>query len=54
MLVGTNLPIYDAGSQVDAKAEETRVNARVEALIRLAAEANVDFWADERHCRAIV
>ena len=42
------------GSQIDAKAEEARVNARVEVLMRISAEANVDFWSDERRCRAIV
>ena len=45
---------FSAGSQVDAKAEYRSVNAQVESLVQLAAEANVDFWADGRHCRVIV
>jgi hypothetical protein len=39
---------------LDAAAKERRVKLRVGGLMRLAAEANVNFWVDEAHCRAIV
>ena len=42
------------GSFLDTAAEEQRVNLRVGSLMRLAKEANVDFWADETRCRRIV
>jgi hypothetical protein len=42
------------GSFVDIAAEEQRVNLRVRGLLRLATEANVDFWADETRCHRIV
>jgi hypothetical protein len=45
---------FCTGSSLDAAAEEKRVNLRVGVLMRLAAEANVDFWVDETRCRAIV
>jgi hypothetical protein len=45
---------FRIGSSLDAAAEEERVNHRVGFLMRLAAEANVDFWAEETRCRAIV
>ena len=45
---------FAIGSFLDTAAEEQRVNLRVGSLMRLAKEANVDFWADETRCRRIV
>jgi hypothetical protein len=39
---------------LDVAAEEKRVNLVVGVLMRLAAEANANFWADETRCRTIV
>jgi hypothetical protein len=39
---------------IDAAAEEQRVNARVETLLRLAKTHGVNFWADEGRTRRIV
>jgi hypothetical protein len=39
---------------LDTAAEEQRVNHQVEILTRLAADTNVNFWADEARYRAIV
>jgi hypothetical protein len=44
----------DLGFFLDIAAEEQRVNLRVGGLMRLAAKANIDFWADEEWCRRIV
>ena len=43
-----------AGCRLDVDAEDTRVNARVETLLRISQEAGSDFWADETRCRTIV
>jgi hypothetical protein len=49
------LPIFFIiGSFLDTAAKEQMGNLRVESLMRLAMEANVDFWIDETHCRCIV
>jgi hypothetical protein len=45
---------FGTGSPLDAATEEERVNQRVGFLMRLAAEVNVDSWADETRCHAIV
>jgi hypothetical protein len=42
------------GAFVDAAAEEQRVNARVETLLRLAKTHDVNFWANEGRTRRIV
>jgi hypothetical protein len=42
------------GAFVDDAAEEQRVNARVENLLRLAKSHGVNFWADEGRTRRIV
>jgi hypothetical protein len=42
------------GAFVDAAAEEHRVNARVETLLRLATSHVVNFWVDEGRTRRIV
>jgi hypothetical protein len=39
---------------LDVAAEEQRVNAWVEALLRLALANDIDFWADEDRTRRIV
>jgi hypothetical protein len=46
--------LFFRGSFLDIVAEEQRVDLRVRGLMRLAVEANVDFWADETRCRHIV
>ena len=48
------MSFVSSGCQLDAKAEETRVNTRVETLVRISKEAGSDFWADEARCRTIV
>jgi hypothetical protein len=42
------------GSFLDAVAEEQRVNARVEILLRLAKQNDIDFWASEDRTHRIV
>ena len=42
------------GAFLDTAAEEQRVNLRVDNLLRLARDNNIDFWADEARCRRIV
>ena len=42
------------GCRLDVDAEDARVDARVETLVRIAREAGSDFWADENRCRTIV
>jgi hypothetical protein len=39
---------------LDVAAEKKRVNLLVGILMRLAAEANADLWADKTRCRTIV
>ena len=39
---------------MDIDAEDVRVDARVETLLRISREAGSDFWADENRCRTIV
>jgi hypothetical protein len=46
--------IFFICSFLDAATEDQRVNMWVEGLMRLAVEANVDFWANEAHCHRIV
>jgi CII-binding regulator of phage lambda lysogenization HflD len=42
------------GSFLDTIAEEQRVDARVEILLRLAQQNDIDFWADADRTRRIV
>jgi hypothetical protein len=42
------------GAFVDVAAQEHRVNARVETLLRLAKAHDINFWADEGRTRRIV
>jgi hypothetical protein len=42
------------GAFVDASVEEKRVNSRVETLLRLAKDHDINFWADEGCTRRIV
>jgi hypothetical protein len=46
--------IFFICSLLDAAAEDQRVNMRVEGLMRLAVEPNVDFWANKMRCHRIV
>ena len=39
---------------MDVDAEDARVDAQVETLVRISREAGADFWADENRCRTIV
>jgi hypothetical protein len=43
-----------AGAHTNAQAEEDRVNARVDVLMRLALQENIEFRSNEQRCRAIV
>ena len=40
--------------RLDADAEDARVNARVETLVRISRDAGSDFWANEDRCRTII
>jgi hypothetical protein len=42
------------GVFLDTAAEEQRVNLRVDSLLPLARDNNIDFWADEARYRRIV
>jgi hypothetical protein len=48
------LLLIHIGSYLDAVTEEQRVNSRVEVLLRLAKQNDIDFWAYEDRTRRIV
>jgi hypothetical protein len=47
-------PLLHTGSFLDTIAEEQRIDARVEILLRLAQQNDIDFWADADRTRRIV
>jgi hypothetical protein len=45
---------FPVGANTNVQAEEDRVNARVNVLMQLALQENIEFWSNEQRCRAIV